>query len=199
MNISKLIRYFLLPVYNPVKSLKSLLKNKHRLTYSVVLFLFLGIIYTISVQLAYMKGLGAAVEPFIKITAKDYYFWQRFYQIPFFFITSIIFAGIVRLLSAVIKGKGSFEDLFSIICVSQTLPMLITLWFPETVNFLFFPGKRIMPIWLDIARQVIGIVWPLSIAVIGITINEKIKWYESVVITVIAAVPMVLLIAVFIR
>jgi len=145
-----------------------------------------------------MKGIGAVTEPFIKIPADDYYYWQRFYQIPFFFLTSIVFAGVIRLLSEAVGGKGSFVDIFCIISITQTFPMFITMWIPETTVFLFFPGYEFNPIF-DIARQVIGIIWPLVLAIIGITISEKIKWYFSILFTLIAAIPMTALMVIFIR
>jgi|UPI00036D4594 hypothetical protein len=199
MNINELLRFFLLPIYQPIQSIQLLLENKRKITYSVLIFLFLGIIYTISVQLAYMKGLGANVEPFIKIPANEYYFWQRFYQIPFFFITSIIFAGTVRLLSIVFSGKGNFEDHFCIFAIAQTLPMFITMWIPETIYIVFFSKATVMPIGFDVSRQVIGILWPLIIMIIGISFIENIKWYHSLIVTLIASVPTVLLMVIFIR
>ena len=199
MNINELLRFFLLPIFQPIKGIQLLLENKRKITYSVLIFLFLGIIYTISVQLAYMKGLGANVEPFIKIPANEYYFWQRFYQIPFFFITSIIFAGTVRLLSIAFSGKGRYEDHFCIFAIAQTFPMFITMWVPETIYFVFFNKATVMPIWFDVTRQIIGILWPLIIMILGISIIEKIKWYHSLLVTLIASVPTVLLMVIFIR
>jgi hypothetical protein len=199
MNINELLRFFLLPIYQPIKGIHLLLEKKEKVTYSVCIFLFLGIIYTISVQLAYMKGLGANIEPFIKIPANEYYFWQRFYQIPFFFITSIIFAGSVRLLSIMFSGKGNYEDHFCIFALAQTLPMCITMWFPETIYFVFFNKATVMPSWFDISRQIIGILWPLIIMVLGISVIEKIRWYHSFIVTIIASIPTVLLMVIFIR
>lgn len=197
--MKELLRFFLLPIYNPIKGINLISENKRKIIYSVIIFLFLGIIYTISVQLAYMKGLGANVEPFIKIPANEYYYWQRFFQIPFFFITSIIFAGTVRLLSVIFSGKGNYEDHFCIFAIAQTFPMFITMWIPETIYFVFFGKSTVMPVWFDISRQIIGIVWPLIIMIIGITIIEKIKWYYSTIVTLVASVPSVLLMIIFIR
>jgi hypothetical protein len=199
MVISDILRIFALPVYHPVKGLQFLLKNKNRLLYSVLIFLFLGLIYTLSVQLCVMRGIVPGVDPFLKIPVNDYYYWQRFWQIAFFFVTTIVFSGVVRLLSASISGKGRFEDLFCILAVSQTLPMFVTMWLPETFNFIFFPGRNIYPAWLNVGRQVIGIIWPLVITLIGITIAEKIKWYFSVIFTLIGAIPMTVLMIIFIR
>jgi hypothetical protein len=194
-----IFRFFLLPAYKPVSGIRELRDSKKKVLYAVLLFLFLGIIYTITVQLGYMKGLGASVEPFIKIPAEDYYRWQRFYQIPFFFITSIVFAGTARLLAVPFSGAGSFEDHFCLFAVAQTLPMFITMWVPETIYFLFYSSTSVVPVWVDIVRQIVGIVWPLVIMVTGIAITEKIKWYLAAVITLVAAIPTVSLMVIFIR
>jgi hypothetical protein len=197
--MNDLLRIFLLPVYQPIRGIHFLLKNERKVANAVLIFLFLGIIYTISVQLAYIKGLGANVEPFIKIPAEDYYFWQRFYQVPFFFVSSIIFAGTSRLLAIIFSGKGNYEDHFCLFAVAQTFPMFITMWIPETIYFLVFDEATVMPFIFDVARQVLGILWPLILMIIGISIIEKIKWYQSVFVTSIAAVPTVLLMLIFIR
>jgi hypothetical protein len=199
MDSKTLTRFFLLPIYQPLSGMEELIAHKKKVLYAVLIFLFLGIIYTLSVQLAYQKGLGANVEPFIKIPAGEYYFWQRFYQIPFFFLTSIVFAGLVRLLALPIGGEGSFEDHFCLFCVAQTLPMFLTMWLPETIYFVFFSQASIAPLWFDISRQVLGIIWPLAIMVLGIVIIEKIPWYASLLITLIAAIPVVGLMVIFIR
>jgi hypothetical protein len=199
MLLNKIIKYFFLPVYRPVSGMHDLIQDNRKIGYSILIFLFLGIIYTFSVQLAFMKGLGANVEPFIKIPAVEYYYWQRFYQIPFFFLTSIIFAGLVRLLSITFSGKGTFEDHFCLFCVVQTFPMLITMWLPETIYFVFFNQATIFPGWVDITRQIIGILWPLILMVIGIMIIEKIKWYAATLTTLISSIPIIALMVIFIR
>jgi hypothetical protein len=199
MFIKEITRFFLLPIYKPRQGIDSLVRNKRKIGYAVLIFLFLGIIYTISVQLAYMKGFGANVEPFIKIPANEYYFWQRFYQIPFFFITSILFAGIVRLISIPFHGVGTYEDHFCLFTVAQTLPMFVTMWLPETIYFAIFNSATILPTWADVLRQVIGIIWPLMLMVLGISLIEKIKWTASLLITLIAAIPVTALMVIFIR
>lgn len=199
MNGKRLLRYVLIPAYRPADGLDHLLEDRKHLLYGTIIFLFLGIVYTISVQLAVSRGIGPAVEPFLKIPTNRYYLIQRFWQIPFFFVTTIVFAGIVRLLSEIAGGRGSFERLFSVLCIAQTLPMFLTMWLPETIGFLFFPGKAIFPLWLDVARQVAGVVWPLVITVLGIGKSEKIHPAFAVLFTLIAALPMTALMVIFVR
>lgn len=194
-----LLRFFLLPAYRPVRGIYSLITHPHKVAYSLVIFLVLGILYTLSVHLAYSKGLGAVTVPFLKIPAGEYYFWQRFWQIPFFFLTTILYAGTVRLLAVSVHGTGNFIDLFCLFCVSQTLPMFLTLWLPETILFMFYPGHVINPAWLDVTRQICGTLWPVILTIIGIGIIENIKWYFSILFALIASIPVAGLMVIFVR
>jgi len=199
MTIRQLLRFAIIPVYNPVDGISQLIKDRRKLGYSILIFLFLGIIYTISVQLAHSRGISAAVEPIIKIPADEYYYWQRFWQIPFFFVTTIVFSGIVRLLAEAFGGEGSFVDIFCILSIAQTFPMFLTMWLPETIGFVFFPGMSIMPVWLDVIRQIAGIIWPLAIVIIGINISENISWWKSLLFTLTGSIPMAAMMVIFVR
>lgn len=200
--MNQLLRFFVLPVHRPVRGLRDLIQSKQRVGYGSIVFLVLGILYTVSVQLAYSRGIGAAVQPFVDIPAEDYYAFQRFWQIPFFFLTSIVFAGTARLLASAVSGTGSFEAIFAVFCVAQTLPMFITMWLPETFLFLFSPGVDLWPVWVDVVRQVVGIVWPLVLTVLGIVLSEDLRGRRSlhaIWITLVAAIPAVGLMVVFVR
>lgn len=199
MSMQNLWQYFLLPLVRPRKHIIQLLDDPKRLGYSSLIFLFLGVIYTLSVQLAYSRGLGAGVKPLLDIPAEDYYFYQRFWQIPFFFLTTLVFAGTVRLLADASGSRGSFIGLFCVLAVAQTLPMFLTMWLPETFSFLFFPGMRIWPVWVDIVRQVVGIIWPLAITVLGVAETEKVKLTGAILLTLAGSIPMVLLMVAFVR
>jgi len=118
MKFSNLVKYFFVPIFKPKQNIIKLLVDKHKMAYSFIIFLFLGSIYTITVFIGYKNGFGAVQEPFLKIPAEDYYFWQMFYQIPLFIIIAILFAGTARLTAIPFKGKGTFEDIFAICCVS---------------------------------------------------------------------------------
>ena len=195
----RIFHYVILPFYKPNKGIQDLISDEKKILYSSLIFLFLGVIYTFSVQLAYMKGLGASVEPILKIPENEYYYWQRFYQIPFFFITSVLTAGVFRLLSNIFKGVGSFEDHYCVYCIAQTFPMFFTMWVPETIYFVFFGQATVMPNWFDIGRQVLGVLWPLSIMVFGIVKIEKIKLHLAILVSIIGVIPAVSLMVVFIR
>lgn len=85
--------------------------------------------------------------------------------------------------------------------------MFLTMWLPETVLFLLsnyaqeiqsFQNNPMISL-IHTARQIVGIVWPLVIIVIGITISEKIKWLPAILVTVVAMLPTAALMVIFIR
>jgi len=199
MKISRLLSYFFIPIYQPFFSLKQLLNEKQKLSYALVIYLFLGLLYEISVLVAYSRGLGAQLMPFIKIPAEEYYFWQLFFQIPVFIIIAILYAGLSRLLAVTFHGTGSFENLFCLICVAITFPMFFTMWIPESFEFFFFPGRNLFPDLFHWIRQLIGIIWPLIIVSIGLHKIESISWFASIFITLVAFIPCGVLMVLVIR
>jgi hypothetical protein len=171
-----------------------------------VLFVALGILYTFSVQMAWMRGFPAGVTPFLAIPADRYYFWQRFYQVPLFLVTFIVFAGTARLVATAFGGRGAFEHLFALCATAMTLPMTITMWIPETVYFFAAPtgwspagGWGVVWLVFTIARQVAGMAWPLALIGRGIAASERIGGFGAAVVTTVGFLPAGALMVLFIR
>jgi hypothetical protein len=198
MNMKSWLRYLLIPAYKPSSGIQELVGEKRKLAYGLSIYLFLGILYEVAVYVAYSKGVAPAVAPFLVIPVKDYYLWQLFYQVPFFLLINILFAGIARLLSLAFGGRGSFEDLLCVVCAANTFPMFVTMWLPEMLGFLFFPGRYLFPA-IDTVRQILGILWPIVIAGIGVARVEKIGTPKGVIISFLTFIPLAMLMVVFIR
>jgi hypothetical protein len=60
-------------------------------------------------------------------------------------------------------------------------------------------GFKLFPIWVDISRQLVGILWPLCITVLGIIRSEGLTWVQSTFVTLIAFLPTAVLMMLFIR
>jgi predicted permease len=71
----------------------------------------------------------------------------------------------------------------------------------------FFPGHRLTPLggfdffpaWFDAARQLASIIWPLVIIVLGVNLSERIGWLQSSIVTVVASIPMTVLMVAVVR
>jgi hypothetical protein len=61
MDKYKMLRFFILPLYLPLRGIRELLSESKRLLYGVLIFLFLGIICTITVQIAVMRDVEMGI------------------------------------------------------------------------------------------------------------------------------------------
>ncbi len=200
-------KYFFVSFYQPFETFQIIFKQKRKLGYASLALLTLGMLYTFTLIVGYQNGFGAVVKPFLCIDPEKYYFYETFFGIPVFFTIAIVFAGLSRLLASAMGGKGSFENNFVIYCTASVIPTLLTMWIPETMLMVFFPDARAMPLggfknlplWLDVLRQVIGIVWPLIISVIGLQVSEKLNVFKSTLIAFHAFVVSAAIMLIFIR
>ena len=188
--------FFTVSVLKPKSTYTRIFANPHKVGISSLLLFVLGICYTFTVIVGYKNGFGAVVTPMLNIPPEKYYFYEAFFGIPVFFMIAVVFGGVTRLLSVIFKGEGSFENNFSVYCTSSIIPTLITMWLPETLLIVFFPDMRaqplggfeVLPIWADAVRQIAGVVWPMIVSIIGLSVSEKISYWKSTLISVIAFV-----------
>jgi len=203
----RLVRYVLAPLVRPRKRMRKLIEDPRRVAYALVLVLALGALYTLSVQLAWSRGFGATVTPFLAISADRHYAWQRFYQVPVFLVAIVSFAGTARLVAMAFGGRGRFEDAFAVCGVALALPMLLTMWVPETIIFIAAPPGGWAPAgaWgtvvsvFHIVRQAAGIAWPLVVIARTLERSERIGGWAAAAVTAVAFLPVAALMAVFIR
>jgi hypothetical protein len=196
----------LLP-FRPRLLIPRLLEDRRKLALAVYGLLLIGGLYTIAVYIGFHHGFGAVMTPFLRIPAEQYYLWETFFCIPAYFLVAIIFAGVARLVAAGFHGQGSFENAFVLYSLSLVLPMLITMWLPESLVMIVFPshrstalgGFRLWPTWVDALRQLAGVFWPLGITVYGIHISEKTRVAQSILVGLIAFIPASAMILLLIR
>jgi len=206
MSLRNLLRYFTAPVFRPRAAMQALIEDRYRVAYALLIYLFLGVLYTFTVQMAYARGFGAQVRPFLAIPAERYYFWQRFYQIPLFLVAFIVFSGTTRLMALAFRGTGSFESAFALCAVAMTLPMLLTMWVPEAILFYATaPGYSPSGAWglawqlFHALRQIAGVLWPLVLIAMGLARLERIHGAAAALVTLVAFLPTGALMVVFIR
>jgi hypothetical protein len=207
MKVTRLLKYLVIPVYRPNKRIGQLINDSDRLAYGIIALLMIGLLYTFTILIGYINGFGAAFPPVLNIPAEEYYFWEIFFAMPVFILAVILYAGTARLVASALGGKGSFEAHFAVLSVAILIPTLLTMWLPETLLFAFFPetqkliarGEPVFHPVFDIPRQVIGILWPLALATLGIRRSEKVSWPAGVLTSLCAMVVYLAFILVFIR
>ncbi len=201
--LRKTLYYLFIPLLQPVERIRQLKRDADRVRYASLILLFTAVLYTFTVFVLYVKGFPTAVEPFLRISADTYYFYELFFTLPLFFVLVILYAGTARIIAVSIGGTGRFLDLYAFYGIVIVLPLLLTMWIPETLLALIAepPEEAIslIPAWIDIPRQLIGVLWPLVVTVIGIREIEAVSWLRSCGITLIAFVPYAIMMLVFIR
>lgn len=200
----KFLRYLVLPIYRSIVSMNDLIEDDKRLNFGASILLFVAVLYTITVAIAARKGIHVVVKPFLNIPPESYYRWEVFFTIPVFFLTVIVFSGFARFFAELLGGKGDFETIFAVYSVVIVLPLILTMWIPETLLILLKEPHSlnphvIIPAVIDIPRQVIGVLWPLVYTVIAIKRIEGFGLAKSLLISLLAFVPYTVLILVFIR
>lgn len=184
----------LAPVWSPARRYEAACERPGSLGAAVRLLLVFALMYTFTVAIGYFNGFGAVVEPVLRIPAEEYYAYEAFFALPLFFLLAIVFAGTSRLLAAALGGTAGFEADFVVYAGASVLPVLVTMWLPETVLMVFLPGLRaeplggfsFLPVWLDVARQALGIVWTVAISVVGLHVTERLSLLRSAVVGVLS-------------
>lgn len=198
-----LLSYFTIPVFRTRTKFEDLFQDRKMLGLSGLILFVIGVMYTVTVYVAYRKGFIAVVEPFVNISAENYYYYETFFTVPVFFGIGILFAGTVRLSANIFGGTGTFEKNFAVLCVSMVFPIFLLMWIPESLSIFILktqPAHGLpIPVWLDILRQSVTMLWFFGISVVGIKISENISWWKSILINFIAFIPTGLMIILFIR
>lgn len=199
--------YILWTILHPVKLTDELKSRNIGYLYGLAMLLFIGILYTITVIILYLNGFSAVMEPWIPISAEDYYFYEIFFSLPIFFFAAILFCGTIQLFSLFMGGKGSYEDGFAILSFMLTVPMLVFMWIPETIHSIFFEnlgeaatgGVFGIPFWIDGVRQLIPMVWSFILCILAVKLIHRIHWVKSIVVTIIGFIPFVIFVLTYIR
>lgn len=207
MRLSKLLSYIVELVYQPRAALADLVGDPAVAAYGVVGLTLLGLLYAFTTYVGYRRGFGAVATPWLNIAPERYYLYETFFGTPVFLVVAVVFAGVARLVAEALGGSGSFEQLVGVYCLTSVAPMFLTLWVPETTLIVLFPDSRAKPLggfgklptWIDVARQLVSIGWPLVLIVIGVSLAEGLPTGAAAVTALAGTVPSVALMLVFIR
>lgn len=161
--MKKIIQYITIPVSKTSCKIEALINEKKKVHIGTSILFFVGILYAITVAIAAFKGISTVVEPFIPISREKYYFWGMFFTIPVFFIDVITFSGTARFIAYFLGGQGDFESIFSIYSIVTVIPLILTMWIPETLLILLKDvslndSQVMIPLFIDIPRQVLGVI-----------------------------------------
>ena len=145
-------------------------------------------------------GAPSSFEPWLAVPKDVYYFYNRFWILPSMLACWILAAGVAHLLSYLVSGKGSFEDVLSVFGFGITVATFFSALHDVTDSFLGAIGLLDLR-WYELAlntptiwRTIWGILYGIAIillfvlSILGVSRAEKIKLRHALWIGFIAAI-----------
>jgi hypothetical protein len=186
--------YFSGAVIKPSSTFSRLLKDSQHLIYGVKAFFLIGVLYTLTVIGLAIVRAEIVFPAWIAIPAENYYFWEIFFTLPVFLLGWILAAGLVQLLSKIFKGNGTFEGTLAVLGFAMAIPAFV-MWIPETiVTVLFLLGIMTQKEWIEISArpgfwrffaavyQFVALVWYIVLFSIAVSVTQKLRWWQAVII-----------------
>lgn len=172
---------------HPGATFEKLLAEPKSIAYGSAAIFLIGVLYTLAQFLGYLNGFGPCSQPFLPIPIKEYYFYQTFFTIPVFWLTTLVFSSVVQFLSVFAGGKGRFEDCVAVFGFSLHITMIPLMLIPETIMFMFnlhLPGNELCgttglgPV-ADLIRMVGAALWPVIVTFIGLKKVQQYSWLKT--------------------
>ena len=117
--------YYFGTVFRPRDCFNALMGDARRLRYGIIALAINAQLYTLLyVFLSLGGGAPSSMKPWLAISADSYYEYDEFFLAPSMFICWILAAGLAQLFSRPASGKGSFEDMLSVLGFAISIPCL---------------------------------------------------------------------------
>jgi hypothetical protein len=202
--IKKIIHYFYEYIVNPRRASEEIAKDKSGLWAGLWWVIIFCICYSITVCIFYILGHVPVSIPFLPIPLEKWYLIQTFTTLPVGLAGFLAYSGLAYLLCKVIGGRGSFDQTFASQAFTLHIPTFVFMWIPETflAPFLIASGMNALPWpeWVENVRIfVLPFIWIFIISTIALSEIHKIRWWKSIPIIIVSAIPMAGIMAVFIR
>ena len=188
-------------LFHPRRTFDRLLVDGRRLKFGFYAMLICAAVYTlVYIFLTMGGGAPSAFTPWLNVAKDVYYFYNRFWLAPSMLCGWILSAGVAYLLSRLVSGKGSFDDLLGVFGFGITVATLISALHDLTDSFLSAIGLldqgwyelqlNTPTMWRTILFSLYGISLVLLFVylIIGVSKAQKIKWGHGLWIGFIAAV-----------
>ena len=91
------IPYVFWIAFRPARTTEKLLTDSARLRHAVTAWMAISLIYGAVAFVGGLRGFGAMVEPFLPLSAKEYYLWMAPLTPLIYLLNFLLFAGLVQL------------------------------------------------------------------------------------------------------
>ncbi len=202
--IKKVWHYFYEFIVNPRQASEEIAIDRSGIWagfWWVITFLFC---YSVTVLIYYLLGHVPVSKPFLIIPLEKWYLVQTFTTLPIGLAGFLSYSGIAYLLCKAWQGKGNFDQTFASQAFTLFVPTFIFMWVPETLLAPVLIARGVTtipwPDWVENLRVfVFPFIWIFIISAIALGKIHNMRWWQSIIIIIVSAVPMGGIMAVFIR
>jgi hypothetical protein len=186
---------------HPRRTFDRLLLDERRLKFGFYAMAISVMVYTfVYIFLTMGGGAPSSLTPWLNVPKDVYYYYNRFWLAPSMLGCWILSAGVAYLLSRLVSGKGSYDDMLAVFGFGITVATIISALHDLTDSFLSAIGLldqrwyevqlNSPTIWRTILLTLYGIALVLLFVylIIGVSRAQKIKSGHALWIGVIAAI-----------
>jgi len=205
--------YFLGMIFFPWRAASHLLLEPRKLPKATKSILFIGILYLLATSALAVSGALPMAPAWLSISTENYYFWQIFFVVPVVVLDWILTAGLILWLSrgGKKKGSGTFEDTLATLGFALTLPLFLA-WIPEAfISFLLLFAAWRQEKFVELVSQpgvwqgaaliflIVVLFWLLILISIAVSVSQKLRWWRTMAVSILATVVFVIVLFIFIR
>ncbi len=134
---SSFLDFYYSAFIRPKRTFDRLVNDPRRVRFGVLFVTIPAVLYIfVYIFLNHGGGAPSVFTPWLNIPKEVYYFYNRFLTAPSFYMSWILAAGVVQLLSRLFKGKGSFEDTLAVMGLGIAVAMWGTMLHDLVMSFL---------------------------------------------------------------
>ncbi|OHD06058.1 MAG: hypothetical protein A2086_10370 [Spirochaetes bacterium GWD1_27_9] len=187
-------------IVSPTKTFKELLSEPKLNSYAAIYLIVLEVVYTL-LMISYTIAKIKVFYPTFTVIPKEYlHFADIFITAPVTFLGTIMTIALIYLMSKMFKGTGSFDNSLAVLMFAIVTPFflsftcdvimftLILISEHTTGAFHNFMAVDLNKIMINGAYMVVVLVWNIVLMVKAILVIQKIKLWQSILISIVSAI-----------
>lgn len=170
-----------------------------------------GVLYSVTCALLQRGGARPVVRPVLPIPSDRYYRWFTYLTLPTFLAIWLTYAISAHRIAQRLNGAGSAGDTLALTAPALSVPLVVTMWVPETAMALLLVSGRFswdeMRAWgerqpglgFHVARQAAGGLWMLALGTVAVREVHRLSASRALLASIAGALPAGALIGITIR
>lgn len=170
-------------IVRPVQAAEDQLYEEHRTRLGFWAVLVFGVLYSVASLVLYLRGFSPVFETVLPIPESAYYLWQTFFTVPWALLTWFAAGVIIHLWNRIFtrEFRRGIGDILGPLGFASVIPWFFFTWLPEMVAApILGPwGFSLIPVWIEVLRQLIPAVWTALLIYIAVRKVYEANWFRA--------------------